>query len=119
MNIEVKLSEQNGMTDSNERIAPMKKRLAYALMVCMPLATTACGDNNPSAYDECVYERQATNGNWSCDDDGSSNHSSWYHTRGYSSKKSSAKSGTAFYNSYKSSHSSYSGIGSSGHSSGG
>lgn len=119
MNNEAKLSEQKGLTGSSERTATMKKRLAYALMVCMPLTTTACDDNNPSAYDECVYERQTSKGNWDCDDDGSSSHSSWYHTRGYSSKKSSAKTGTSFYNSYKSSHSTYSGIGSSGHSSGG
>ncbi|WP_157283013.1 hypothetical protein [Paenibacillus assamensis] len=97
-----------------------KRAWAYALLGCMPLALTACGDSEvePTAYEECVYEKEK-NGHWEidCDDDGSSSSggrssSNWYVMNGYSSKSSYAKQGTKFYNSY-------SGIGKSGYSSGG
>ncbi|TVX92727.1 hypothetical protein [Paenibacillus agilis] len=104
-------------------VSSKKKRAwAYALLGCMPLALTACGDADvePTAYEECVYEKEK-NGRWEidCDDDGSgssgsggSGSSNWYVMNGYSSKSSYAKKGTSFYNSY-------SGIGKSGYSSGG
>ncbi|MCR8843229.1 hypothetical protein NQ117_06005 [Paenibacillus sp. SC116] len=113
--------KEEGATTAKAR----KKRVwAYALLGCMPLALTACGDSDvePTAYEECEFEREK-NGRWEidCDDDGSSgggsgssgsSSSNWYVMNGYSSKSSYAKKGTSFYNSY-------SGIGKSGYSSGG
>ncbi|UHA72826.1 hypothetical protein [Paenibacillus sp. 481] len=99
---EVEQTGLNRVQASTTDVPLPRKKLAYALMTCMPivLATTACADEEVKMTDqeECVYVEKKYEVELDCDDP---DNDSYY--KSYKKKKSS----------------SYSGFGSSGYSSGG
>lgn len=85
--------ESEYMPETARKTPYYQKLAAFTLLFSVPLALSGCGDDQPTAQDECEWERDST-GQWEidCDDDDSS----WYRSHGYSSKSSKVKASSPF-----------------------
>jgi hypothetical protein len=77
------------MTELNQEVNlsrdKLRKRLALTLTASVPLTLTGCVDalyQDPTAYEECLYEMESAGIQVDCDDEDSD----WYKKKGYKSK---------------------------------